>query len=273
MFSFSNYFDSYYTHNKDFLRIENSNVRLFIELNPFRISDIINKFRVSKNVLHYYNDISFTKWPFFLSMAVFFLIPGIVLSFVKVFFSVFFLVLGFLSMLVYMFNWFNELYLENRLLGKHTLKIKGAILFGFFLFLCSEATLFAGFFWSLLDRVFSASAFISFSSLPSGLDRIQWFGDPLRATLVLVCSGYMANVSYYYMLDKNNLFSDLYWGASIFLGLVFLYIQYNEYSHLINEIRDSVWYSHMYLLTGFHGFHVLVGLCFSSHHFHRRSLG
>ena len=92
MFSFSNYFDSYYTHNKDFLRIENSNVRLFMELNPFRISDIINKFRVSNYVLHYYNDISLTKWPYFLSMAVFFLIPGIVLSFVKVFFSVLFLV-------------------------------------------------------------------------------------------------------------------------------------------------------------------------------------
>ena len=123
------------------------------------------------------------------------------------------------------------------------MKIKGAILLGFYS--CSEATLFVGF-WSLLDRVFSASAFISFSSLPSGLDRIQWFGDPLRATLVLVCSGYMANVSYYYLLDQNNLFSDLYWGASIFLGLIFLYIQYNEYSHLINDIRDSVWYSHMY---------------------------
>lgn len=265
MFIFFRGYDSYYNNNKDFSRIESDKLNLFLKFG--KCNNITNKLHMNSNVLHYANEIMFTKWPFFLSMGVFFFIYSLVLSFAKVYISLFFLLLGLISMLVYLFNWFNELYLENRLLGKHTLKIKSALLFGFFLFLCSEATLFAGFFWSLLDRVFSASSFISFSSLPAGLDRIQWYGDPLRATLILLCSGYMANVSYYYMLDKNYLFSDVYWGAAIFLGLIFLYIQYCEYSHLINDIRDSVWYSHMYLLTGFHGAHVIIGLLFLSYHF------
>jgi heme/copper-type cytochrome/quinol oxidase subunit 3 len=268
MFFFFNTLDSF--SKKDFLRIENDKLNLFMELNRFSSISLKNKLYILRHLLHYYNDIFFTRWPFFLSMGVFFFIFGVILSLSKVFISMLFLFFGLISIFVYLFNWFNELYLENRLLGKHTLKIKGAILFGFFLFLCSEATLFAGFFWSLLDRVFSASSFVSFSSLPAGLDRIQWFGDPLRATLVLVCSGYMANLSYYYLLDRNYLFSDLYWGASIFLGVLFLYIQYCEYSHLINDIRDSVWYSHMYLLTGFHGLHVIIGLCFLSYHFQRK---
>lgn len=268
MFSFLSCFDYYYC--TEFLRIEKNNLNLFTELNKKSMRSFVSKWARCKPVLHYYNEIHFTRWPFFLSMGILFFIFGLVLSLVKVFFSLFFLFFGLVSVVVYLFNWFNELYLENRLLGKHTFKTKSAILFGFFLFLCSEATLFAGFFWSLLDRMFSASSFVSFSSLPSGLDRIQWFGDPFRATLVLVCSGYMANISYYYLLDKDYLYSDFFLVTSIFLGLFFLYIQYNEYSHLINDIRDSVWYSHMYLLTGFHGLHVIIGLCFLSYHYHRR---
>jgi len=219
------------------------------------------------SVLHYYNDIKFTKWPFFLSIGMISFIIGLLLVFSKFSFGIWALLFGVVSLCGYLFGWFDELQLESRLLGKHTKKIKSALLCGFFLFLCSEATLFAGFFWSLLDRIFAASSFISFTSFPCGLERIEWYRDPLRATFVLVASGYMANLAYYQILDKDRYASDFFWGLAIVFGLCFLYIQYKEYCHLHNDIRDSVWYSHMYVLTGFHGVHVIVGLLFLSYRF------
>lgn len=258
MFFFSPCVELHYKR-MEYLKVEKDKLKLFMKLNGGM--ELKEKFYIMNTVLHYSNEIFFTKWPFFLSLGVLFLIYSLVLFFAKVSISIF-LVVGLISVIVYLFTWFKELST-----GRHTLKVKEALLFGFFLFLCSEATLFAGFFWSLLDRVFSATCFISFSSLPSGLDRIKWFGDPLRATLILLCSGYLANMSYYYYLDRHLLYGDLCWVSAIFLGLLFLYIQYSEYSHLINDIRDSVWYSHMYLLTGFHGFHVIIGLGFLSYQF------
>jgi cytochrome c oxidase subunit 3 len=261
--------DSYYRNNKEFLRIENDKLNLFLELNKNSSKSLKEKLFVLNNVLHYSNEIFFTKWPFFLSIGVCFFICSLVLSFTKVFMSLFFLFFGLISVSACLFSWFNELYLENRLLGNHALKVRNAMLLGFFLFLCTEATLFAGFFWSLLDRVFSATCFMSSSSVSAGLSRIKWFGDPLFATVILLCSGYCANLSYYRLLDKNYLECDYYLLWAILLGMLFLYIQYREYAHLINDIRDTVWYSHMFLLTGFHGFHVIIGLCFLGYQYQK----
>lgn len=216
------------------------------------------------SVPHYSIDIKFTKWPFFVSFGITNIILGIACLVFgwSIGFST--LLYGLFLVVSYLFFWFEELQIEARILGKHTKKIKAALLCGFLLFVCSEVMLFVGFFWSLLDRIFAASSFISFSGLPAGLERVEWYRDPLRATFVLVTSGYLANLAYYNVLYKNGQYARFYWGSAILFGMLFLGIQYNEYCHLPNEIRNSVWYSHMYVLTGFHGFHVIIGLVFLS---------
>jgi len=47
---------------------------------------------------------------------------------------------------------------------------------------------------------------------------------------------------------------------TIFYGLVFILCQYYEYTHLTFNISDSVYGSIFYMLTGFHGMHVIIGL-------------
>jgi len=50
--------------------------------------------------------------------------------------------------------------------------------------------------------------------------------------------------------------------VTVVYGLIFLFCQYFEYTHLSFNISDSVYGSIFFLLTGFHGFHVIVGLIF-----------
>ncbi|MFB6317246.1 heme-copper oxidase subunit III [Saccharicrinis sp. FJH54] len=65
-------------------------------------------------------------------------------------------------------------------------------------------------------------------------------------------------------LKKNQRKSMLWWlGASVVLGLIFLIGQGLEYETLISEhitVSKNLFGSAFFTLTGFHGFHVLIGL-------------
>ncbi len=82
-------------------------------------------------------------------------------------------------------------------------------------------------------------------------------------TVVLLCSSltfYFAEKNY----EKGNIRLLKTWlTITILLGAVFLYGQGSEYYRLINEqitLGASVFGTNFFTLTGFHGFHVLVGL-------------
>jgi heme/copper-type cytochrome/quinol oxidase subunit 3 len=66
--------------------------------------------------------------------------------------------------------------------------------------------------------------------------------------------------------------------ATIFYGIIFTFIQAYEYRVSPFSINDGIFGSLFFMLTGFHGFHVLVGsvflaVCFQrqiNYHFTRR---
>jgi heme/copper-type cytochrome/quinol oxidase subunit 3 len=82
-------------------------------------------------------------------------------------------------------------------------------------------------------------------------------------TLVLVCSSFT-----FYMAERNFLKGNItqlktWLIITLILGAVFLYGQGTEYYRLIDEqitLGASVFGTNFFTLTGFHGFHVFVGL-------------
>ncbi len=125
--------------------------------------------------------------------------------------------------------------------------------------------LFGSFFWAYFDRLFHLSYVTGFLSVPTTVETIRWFQEPLYATILLLGQGYTANSSYYLFkcndilsLKKAYFFSFL----TNLLGCIFLYIQYLEYNHLNFTISDTVYCSVFYVLTGFHGIHVILGNLF-----------
>ena len=84
----------------------------------------------------------------------------------------------------------------------------------------------------------------------------------LSPTLILITSGYAGNNSLYLYKEGYICSAYKYSILTNLLGFYFLIIQYNEYNHLEFDMRSNVYTSIFYLLTGFHGLHVLIGNLF-----------
>jgi len=87
---------------------------------------------------------------------------------------------------------------------------------------------------------------------------------PLVNTLILLSSGFTVTMAHR-SLKLDNRKSLLVWlGLTIFLGIAFLYLQASEYIHAWTEMNltlgSGIYGSTFYMLTGFHGLHVTVGL-------------
>jgi heme/copper-type cytochrome/quinol oxidase subunit 3 len=218
---------------------------------------------------HYYNDILFTPWPFCIGICLFLFIYLTLLMFNKyilfdILFSQVILFSFFYLMCESILAWCTEVVHES-FSGKYSKKLRAALVFGFILFLVSEAMLFGSIFWSYFDRLFHLSYVTGFLSVPTTVETIKWYKEPLYATIVLLASGWSANYAYYLFqlkdvlaLKKAYLFSFL----TNLLGCIFLYIQYVEYTHLSFTISDTVYCGVFFALTGFHGIHVLIGNAF-----------
>ena len=85
---------------------------------------------------------------------------------------------------------------------------------------------------------------------------------PLIATLLLLSSGTTITLAHHALLhnrrEEATLFTFLTWQ----LGVIFLGVQVYEYMHLVHEgvgLSAGVFAAAFYMMTGFHGFHVLLG--------------
>lgn len=218
---------------------------------------------------HYYNNILFTPWPFCVGICLFHVIYLTILVVNKYFFFSIDVTLFMIFLFAYLFFesvlvWCKEIVYES-FSGKYTKKLRAALLYGFLLFLLSEAMLFGSIFWSYFDRLFHLSYVTGFLSVPSTVELIRWYKEPLYATIVLLASGWTCNNAYYYFQLKDAMSlkkAYFYSFLTNFLGCVFLYIQYIEYNHLSFTISDTVYCSVFYVLTGFHGIHVIIGNIF-----------
>ena len=127
-------------------------------------------------------------------------------------------------------------------------------MFGFVIFLLSESVIFFSFFVGYI--VFKTN---TADWLPPGFDGLE-LREPLVNTIVLVSSSFVIYIAERFLHNENLWGFRFFWLLTMLMGIYFLYGQAAEWSALPFGFTDGVFGGIFYLLTGFHGLHVLTGV-------------
>lgn len=151
---------------------------------------------------------------------------------------------------------------EFNLLGLTSRNLEKGIKFSMILFISSEILFFFSFFWAYFRFSLSPNFDLGLSWPPLHLIVFDFVDVPLLNRIILLSSGIRITISHHYLI-KGLKGSFLFFLAfTISLGWIFSLFQILEYNSSFFCLRDSVFGSCFFLLTGFHGLHVMIGSFF-----------
>ena len=134
----------------------------------------------------------------------------------------------------------------------------GNSMFGFLIFLLSESVIFFSFFAGYIVYKTSTANW-----LPAGIEGLE-VREPAINTVILVSSSFVIYIAERF-LHKENLWGfRCFWLLTMAMGSYFLYGQAVEWQGLEFGFTSGVFGGSFYLLTGFHGLHVLTGVLLQS---------
>ena len=126
--------------------------------------------------------------------------------------------------------------------------------FGFIVFLLSESVIFISFFIGYY--IFKTT---TPDWYPAGVTGLETH-EPTINTIVLVSSSFVIFVAERYLHDKKLWGFRFFLIATMLMGGYFLYGQAVEWRGLPFSYQSGLFGGMFYLLTGFHGLHVLTGI-------------
>ena len=90
------------------------------------------------------------------------------------------------------------------------------------------------------------------------------FWLPTVNTALLLSSGVTLTIAHVALLASDRAKTILFMWCTVALGIVFLFVQGYEYHHAYTEMNlklsSGIYGSTFFMLTGFHGFHVFLGM-------------
>ena len=178
-----------------------------------------------------------------------------------------------------MFGWWRDVILEAHA-GDETPVVQLHLRYGMILFIASEVMFFVAWFWAYFDVALFPNDITTYARtevtggvwppIPSdetGVAGLGFFGHtfnpwslPFVNTLILLTSGTTATWAHHAMLHNDR--KGLAWGlaCTVVLGALFTSLQIFEYAHAGFGFSNHIYGSTFYMATGFHGFHVIVGV-------------
>jgi len=183
-----------------------------------------------------------------------------------------------------MFGWFGEV-IRDCEAGRYNKQVDSSYRWSMSWFIFSEVMFFAAFFGALFyTRVLSVPWLgesdtmqqlwptfkAAWPTAGPGLTAdglkftpMEAWGIPAINTLLLLSSGVTVTWAHWGLKKNNRMQLILGLGMTVTLGVVFLCLQAYEYHHAYTEmgltLGAGVYGATFFMLTGFHGFHVLVG--------------
>jgi cytochrome c oxidase subunit 3 len=90
------------------------------------------------------------------------------------------------------------------------------------------------------------------------------FWLPTINTALLLSSGVTLTIAHHALRENHRGRTIAFMWVTVLLGLIFLFVQGYEYAHAYSDLNlklsSGAYGSTFFMLTGFHGFHVLVGM-------------
>ena len=222
-----------------------------------------------------------SHWPIMGSVALLSMASGAALWMNEAPWGKFPLIAGVCILFLMMFGWFGTVAHESEG-GKYNQQVDAGFRWGMSWFIFSEVMFFAAFFGALFYmRVLSVPWLGDLEHKLLWPDfNAQWptagpgiaekftpmgaWGIPALNTFLLLSSGVTVTIAHWGLLKNNR--SQLIWGlaATVALGITFLCFQAYEYGHAYSELNlklsTGAYGATFYMLTGFHGFHVFIGM-------------
>nr|WGT74400.1 cytochrome c oxidase subunit III [Paduniella sp. LP-2022] len=209
---------------------------------------------------HPFHLVNYSPWPLTSALGTMIFMMGMVKWF---HFSLNIMMLtGFTIILMSMIQWWRDVTRESTLQGYHSLKVMMNMKWGMILFITSEVFFFLSFFWSFFHSSLSPNMEIGMTWPPQNIMSFNPFKIPLLNTIILLSSGISVTWTHMSLINNNYSKSNLSLLITILLGIYFTLIQAMEYSEASFSIADSIYGTTFFMMTGFHGLHVLIGTLF-----------
>lgn len=223
-------------------------------------SNIYKKiYKGNKTVYHNSHLIEPSIWPAFGALGALVLTLGFALVFNFYSLGPYVLIFGVCIILMVMFYWWKDIVAESLLGGSHTLLVQVGLRLGVILFIISEIMFFYAYFWAFFHSSLAPTIEIGCVWPPEGLPVISPFSLPLANTLILLSSGLSITLAHHDIIVGKTYRASIYLFITLLFALLFIGIQGFEYSSSGFDITDGIYGSTFFMLTGFHGFHVMVG--------------
>nr|ALO76854.1 cytochrome c oxidase subunit 3 [Timarcha goettingensis] len=209
---------------------------------------------------HPFHLVDYSPWPILSSLSTMIMMMGMIKWFHL--FQMNLLLLGMLTNLLVMFQWWRDIVREGTFQGLHTMKVVKGLRWGMILFITSEVFFFMSFFWTFFHSSLSPSIEIGMIWPPMNIESFNPNEIPLLNTLILLTSGLTITWAHHSLMENN--FKQTLHGLmlTVILGVNFSILQAYEYIEASFSIADSIYGSIFFMATGFHGLHVLIGTTF-----------
>jgi len=229
---------------------------------------------------HPYHIVDPSPWPIATSFILLFVVLSALGLIKEIAFSAVFFTLSIALLILVLALWWRDVIDETLVQKQHTKQVISGIKIGVVLFIISEVAFFGAFFGSIFKNKllpnkglegFWAEKVVSW--VPESFSQLDPWNLPFTNTLILLLSGTTLCWAEHAMSRKNT--ADVLKGLkyTIILGFCFTCLQAFEYIHAPFKLSESVFTSDFYIVTGFHGAHVIIGTIFLSVCYVRAALG
>ncbi len=218
---------------------------------------------------HKFHLVAPSPWPILTSFSLFFFLLGLIFYIKDLYIGSYIFFCACIALCIILCLWWKDVINEG-IQGYHSANVKTGLKIGVVIFFLSEICLFGSFFSSyffskinpmgtLLEGIWVSKTGIW---PPENIQTINPWDLPLMNTIILLLSSNTVTWAIFAIEHKDKKDSSLALLLTVILGILFLSFQIYEYYHANFAMKDGIYGSNFYIITGFHGLHVLIGTIF-----------